>query len=271
MAIPTRIKYDEKQTQTKLHRVKKPIVNKTPVSGSEPTATKEPFGTALGIRSNNCTAYSYQQYSTEPGFKLQPGNLAGLYSDFSLKTCSPGTRRVLADLQQAKLGYQAEPDDRCKTGYSKIMLLLAPDADYHFIRQNGDVMYDVQPGQTLQSIAQLFRVPKKRVILSANGKTARVVKANVWSHKRGTAFGPELWDAKGQLIMDPRKSSFDYGDYNYRKYCSSFCIKQKPCNKTKNNNKNKNKKNKNNNKNKKKNNNNNTKNNTKNNNNNKKP
>jgi hypothetical protein len=34
-------------------------------------------------------------------------------------------------------------------------------------------------------------------------------------------------DAKGKVIVDPRKASRDYPGLNYKKYCSSFCVKNK--------------------------------------------
>jgi LysM repeat protein len=204
--------------------------NKLPVSGSEPTFTLKPFGTPVGIRSNNCTAYSYQMYSQRPGYKQQPGEVAGIYSDFPLSDCSAVKRRVEADLRVKNKGYFVKADDKCARGFAKIMLLLDPDQDYHFIRQNGDVIYTMRPGDTLTSVARRFRVAVSQVLpIANNSRRVRVVRANTWSHKRGTAFGPELTNAKGQLIFDPRKSSFNYGAYNYNRYCGAYCVKQKPC------------------------------------------
>lgn len=210
----------------------KKAAKKLPVSGSEPTFTYKPYGTPVGVRSNNCTAYALQHYSTRPGFKLQPGELAGDMTDFSLATCSPAVKRVIADLAAKKMGYQAKPMTPCKKGYAKIMLLLDANSDYHFVRQNGDVVYEGKPDETRQNIARRFRVPLSQVVPKPNKKgTFRIVKANVWSHKRGTAFGPDLTGSNGQLIFDPRKASFDYGDYDYDTFCGAFCVKQKPCKK----------------------------------------
>jgi len=53
-----------------------------------------------------------------------------------------------------------------------------------------------------------------------------VFKINAWSHKQGWATGPLLVDANGNLITDPRKANRHYG-YNYSKFCSAFCVKQR--------------------------------------------
>lgn len=210
-----------------------PRLRKLPTSGSEPTFTKAPFGTPSGIRSNNCTAYSYQHVSKRPGFKLQPGELAGLKNDFSLASCSPAIRRVLADLASKRKGYRESMTTPCRKGYAKIALMLDKNTDYHFLRQNGDIVYPPAPGETRTSIALKFRVPTTRVVPSPGG-AYRIRRANVWSHKRGLSpEGPTLYDAKGRSIIDPRKADFDYGDYDYETFCAAFCVKQKPCPKKK--------------------------------------
>lgn len=207
---------------------------KMSVSGSEPTFTLKPYGTPTGIRSNNCTAYALQKFSRTPGYKLQPGELSKQYSDFSLSSCSQVVKRTTKDLAVNKLGYRVKPDARCEEGYAKIMLLLDPNTDFHFLRQNGDVIYRTVRGDTRGSIAKKFRVPLRSVVTKSRepyrpGTQVRVVSANVWSHKRGTAFGPDLTNARGDLIFDPRKSDFKYGNYDYDKFCAAFCVKQKPC------------------------------------------
>lgn len=175
--------------------------------------------------------------------KLQPGNLSGHAGvDFPLDTCHPAKKRALEDIVARKLGYEESLDVPCAKGYGKIVLQLAKNNDFHFLRQNGDVLYPVEDGETRDSIAKKFRVPVDNVVMKSGlapkrslkpGQVVRIVDANVWSGKRGTAFPPSLYDAKGNIIFDPRKANFDYGDLNYTKVCSAFCVKQKPCKKTK--------------------------------------
>lgn len=209
-------------------------VKKLPLSGSEPTFTLAPFGTSKGIANNNCYAYALQRLRLSGNNKLQPGNLSGKKGiNFSLETCHPAKQRALDDLVATGRGYESSPCARCADGYAKIVLLLSKNNDYHWLRENGDVIYAVEPGETLKSIAKKFRVPLSRVISRTAapqpGASVRVLSTGAFSHKRGTAFGPSLYDAKGKVIFDPRKSNFDYGSLNYNKYCSSFCVAQKKC------------------------------------------
>jgi LysM repeat protein len=92
------------------------------------------------------------------------------------------------------------------------------------------VEYKVKKGNTHEAIAKFFKVPITRVKNVAPkltpGKVIRF-KANIFAHKRGWATGPLLTDAKGNVILDPRKASRDYGSLNYKTYCSSFCVKNK--------------------------------------------
>jgi len=165
-----------------------------------------------------------------PYRKLQPGNLSGKEGiDFNLNTCHPAKKRVLEDLVATKRGYETSLDTPCAKGFAKIALLLSKNNDFHFLRQNGDIVYPVEPGETRASIARKFRVPLVNVVPMKTPKKVRVLRANVWSHKRGTAFPPTLYDAKGHVIFDPREANFNYGDLNYRTLCSAFCVKQKPC------------------------------------------
>jgi hypothetical protein len=179
---------------------------------------------------NNCYAYAIQHLSQNgTPYKLQPGDLSGLKNtDFSLATCHPAHARILRDLVTRKRGYQVPPDAPCKQGYGKIALMLSPSTDYHLLRLNKDVVYPLERGETVQRVATKFRVPVRNVVPMTKGRV-RVKDAWVYSHKRGLAYPPTLYDAKGKMIFDPRTANLDYGDLNYSRYCSSFCVKQKPC------------------------------------------
>lgn len=212
------------------------LKNKTPVSGSEPTCTKKPYGTKRGTISANCYQYAIQYASMKPYRKLQPGNLSGNEGvNFNLSSCHPAKKRVIQDIVNKKRGYESTLDTPCSKGFAKIALLLSKDNDFHFLRQNGDIMYIIEANETRESIAKKFKVPLENVRGKAlkQGQKVRIVDANVWSHKRGTAFPPSLYDAAGKVIFDPRKSNFNYGDLNYSKVCSAFCVKQKPCHRKK--------------------------------------
>lgn len=204
--------------------------DKLPLSGSEPTCTRAPFSLKTTVPRNNCYAYAVQHLSRSGvPYKLQPGNLSGKRGvNFDLDTCHPALKRVLGDLIATKRGYKVDIKTPCRPGFAKIALMLSRDTDYHFLRQNGDIIYPLEKGETLETVARKFKVPLANVKALPRRKV-RVIRAGVWSHKRGTAYPPTLYDAKGEVIFDPRKADLNYGYLNYSKYCSSFCVKQKPC------------------------------------------
>ena len=203
---------------------------KLPLSGDEPTCTKAPFSLQATVPRNNCYAYAIQHLVREGNpYKLQPGNLSGKQGiNFNLSTCTPTFQRVLEDLTATNSGYKEDICKPCKAGYGKIALVLSNGNDFHFLRQNGDIIYPLESGETVETVAKKFKVPLKDVV-KLTSKKVRVLGAGVWSHKRGTAFAPTLYDAKGQVIFDPRKADLNYGMLNYSKFCSTFCVKQKPC------------------------------------------
>jgi hypothetical protein len=219
-------------------------VKRLPLSGSEIVYDWNPWGKSSKMRSN-CYAYSlnsrarYTQKST-------PGNHAGMnsYSD-DMTDCKALTKRVLAD--NPKKVYKSHATSRCKKGFYKIMMFVAPrtryqSGDFHFYKQHGVINYKVKRGDTHKSIAKFFDIPIERVLKAkvrgghhlhfyrhkdnlVPGHTIQF-KANVFSHKQGWATGPLLYDASGKVIKDPRKANRKYG-YNYSKYCCSFCVKNK--------------------------------------------
>jgi len=203
-----------------------------PLSGSEPTCTKAPYALPSAVPRNNCYAYAVQHLARrgKPS-KLQPGNLSGLQgTDFDLTTCHPSLRRVIRDLYATGTGYKESLDRPCRVGYGKIALLLSKGNDFHFLRQNKDVIYPVEPGETPSIIAKKFKVPVAQIV-PISKKRVRVVDAGVWSHKRGTAYPPSLYDAKGKIIFDPRTADMNYGYLNYSRVCGAYCVKQKRCRK----------------------------------------
>jgi hypothetical protein len=208
---------------------------KLPMSNSEPLFTCAPFGSSKYIHRTNCYSYAIGRLKRRAeSNKLQPGNLSGdLGTDFSLSTCHPAATRARNDLRASKMGCEIDINAKCPVGYSKAILMLDKNSDYHFYRQNGDVLYGVKQNDTKASIAAMFRVPCSSVVTTCAkgqklqvGDCVRVLKTGVFSHKRGTAYGPSLYDASNNLIFDPRFSDNNYDGLNYDVYCSSFCVKR---------------------------------------------
>lgn len=208
---------------------------KLPLSGSEETYTNAVYGSPKGKRNNNCYAWAIGHYRNGGGVKLQPGNLARLTGNMSLKSCKDLKKRALADAKAPgqKSMYVVKPESPCQAGYYKVMAFLAKNTDYHWYRQHKDVMYAVRAGNSLTSIAKKMGVPPRK-LTAPGGKTTlspdnvvHVKNADVWSHKQGFATGPLLEDACGKIIADPRKACRDYGPYNYKTFCGAYCVQAK--------------------------------------------
>jgi hypothetical protein len=210
-------------------------VKQLPLSGSEPRFTNRLWGRAIGIGSNNCYAYAVGDYESMRLQKSIPGERANIYKSHTYTNCKDLPRRVIAD--NPKKVYRTKAEDKCKKDFFKVMMFVAPgnkrnyfrQGDFHFYKQHGSVEYKVKKGNTHESIAKFFKVPVTRVKRAGKCIPGKLLKfkANVFSHKRGWATGPLLIDAKGKSITDPRKASRDYPGLSYKKYCSSFCVKNR--------------------------------------------
>jgi hypothetical protein len=211
---------------------KKPAVapkGKLPLSGSEEQFTNLVWGSPEGISGNNCYGYAMGVYRDGGYKKLQPGELAGTASiDDDLTKCDVLRKRTLEDLTSGRGGYAARPEDKCKAGHYKIMGFVSPKKDYHWYRQNGDMMIKADGKQTVDDIAAATGVAAGNVESPSDSPAAcdpvLVKKAGLWAHKRGL---DELTvkDAGGEFIKDPRKANRDYGKLNYKTYCGAMCVK----------------------------------------------
>jgi hypothetical protein len=208
------------------------MAKRLPLSGSESVYSWHPWGNQ-GLHVDNCYAYAVGDHAKYRNNKSVPGNRSGMSSIFhTYRTCRGLAKRVISD--NPKKVYLAKAEEKCKKGFYKVMMFVAPtnkynnvSGDFHFYKQHGLVKYSVRRGDTQKSIAGFFKVPLSKVPakLPAVGQIIKV-KANVFSHKLGWATGPLLTDAAGKAIKDPRKANRKYG-FNYSKYCSSFCVKNK--------------------------------------------
>lgn len=126
--------------------------------------------------------------------KPQPGYVSGIehWSSKDLN-CDEVMKRVIADSKNTiyipkkkiKGTQKYKYGDKCKKGYYRGVLVIAPDKDYHFYRE-------VENGH--------------------------------WLHKRGQTEVTDI-DASGKKITNPFTADRNYGgDYNYHVFCCYFCI-----------------------------------------------
>jgi hypothetical protein len=208
---------------------------KLPTTGYEEIFGDPRWNSERGIRSNNCYSYAMGHYRPYRRNKAVVGDLAGYDHDIRYDSCAPLKERILKD--NPKRIYEVDPKVPCKDGFYKIMMFVSTQTkhgrefgDFHFYKQHRDVAYNVQRGDTIESIASFFGIPRETVQEAAQKKTLKpdqvifLKGANVFSHKLGWATGALLTDSCGKRIDDPRKACRAYG-LTYDSYCGSYCVR----------------------------------------------
>jgi len=171
----------------------------SPISGSEPPLNIEEWNSRNALKeSHNCFAYAMNavdpklvnECASPDGCKRgfhQPGYASG-YTAFSKqdkKGCADMVSRLWGDNPDI---YASRYESRCKQGTSKIALIVDPNRDYHFLRQDPD---------------------------------------GYWSHKPGSMNVSRV-DATNRPILRPDRASFIYTDHKdpllYTQFCGYFCV-----------------------------------------------
>ncbi len=184
------------------HAKKGMCVSKSPLSGWEPHYMPTLYNQTKKIRTNhNCFAYAFdimdppnEEECKEGDCRIpfhQPGYSAGYpkFSDSGKKYCGDLLARLFGDMPWLR---RTTFEARCPKGFSKIALVIDPDNDYHFYRQD------------------------------SNG---------LWSHKPG-GMPVTNRDASGKLIYNPELCDRDYrkpgvkdkDQLNYSVFCSFLCV-----------------------------------------------
>lgn len=172
----------------------------SPLSGYEPHYEPKRWNTRRALReTHNCFSYAMNindpkqiDQCTDNSENCnapfhQPGSPSG-YDHFSskkLKTCPNMVARILGDNPDIRM---TTFESRCPAHTSKIALVVDPKEDYHFLRQDSNML---------------------------------------WSHKAGARPVKNV-DAVGHTIWDPQLSHLNYidagGTLNYRIFCAYLCI-----------------------------------------------
>lgn len=193
------------------------------------------WNTRRGIRNNNCYSYAMGDYRPHRRNKAVVGDLAGYAHDVRYDSCNPLKKRLLED--NPGRVYPVRPEVPCRAGFYKIMMFVASArrergyGDFHFYKQHKDVAYEVQPGDTIDSIGSFFGVSRDIVMRAARGNSRltpgtqlRLENVNVFSHKLGWATPALLKDSCNRAIKDPRKACRKYS-VTYDKYCGAYCVR----------------------------------------------
>lgn len=172
---------------------------KSPLSGYEPAYEPQRWNGKKELReTHNCFAYAMNVHDPKQVKACmmnkdcnvpfhQPGSASGHpgFRSRKFKTCPDMVARLLGDNPSMKM---TTFEGKCPAHTSKIALVVDPDEDYHFFRQD------------------------------SNG---------LWSHKPGGTAVTNL-DANESLIYDPALASRNYtpsgSKLNYDTFCSYLCV-----------------------------------------------
>ncbi len=185
----------------KIHARRGACKARSPLSGWEPHYMPSIYNdpTKVVQTNHNCFAYAFDIFDPpecKDGEKCkepfhQPGYFSGYshFTDNGKKYCADLLARLKGDMPWIRTTKFEKP---CPRGYSKIALVIDPDNDYHFYRQD------------------------------SNG---------LWSHKPGGQPVTNR-DASNKLIYNPEFADRDYrkpglpkeDQLNYSIFCSFLCV-----------------------------------------------
>jgi len=182
----------------KEHMEKCPRIS--PLNGFEPNYEPLLWNIKRSLReTHNCFSYSMNIHDPKQTQMClndsedcdapfhQPGSPSGYrgFSSKKLKTCPNMVARILGDNPDIRM---TTFESRCPVSTSKIALVVDPNEDYHFFRQDSNML---------------------------------------WSHKAGARPVKNV-DAAGRTIWDPQLAYLNYTDgdsrLNYSVFCSYLCV-----------------------------------------------
>ena len=139
------------------------------------------------IKTHNCYDYAIGNFNPDQKKKSQPGRtkLGNDLQGEEVYTCKVVEDRLLIDHPELIF---SSLTGQCPHGYHKIGMMIDPDDDYHFIRQDDD---------------------------------------GYWSHKPGGDRVIDT-DFSGRRIVDPEQSDFNHtqAGLHYTQFCNYYCVKE---------------------------------------------
>ena len=176
------------------------------VNGSEIVWQPELFSMSTrAAKSGNCYSWAVSKVALKRNQKPQPGNWSKnnpsrgdpVLNNENARIrgdCPDLLRRVLADIKGSyvlKYNKETQELEPCKKGFYPIYMMVAKEnngiRDYHF---------------------------------------AKMTDSGLWTHKRGASTLSLALDAKGQLILNPAKANWNYGNgqLHYNTICHFIAI-----------------------------------------------
>jgi hypothetical protein len=120
-----------------------------PVSSFEPDFSPSLWNDGGRIQySTNCYAYALNMREGFPqGEKPQPGDLSG--NRITELSADAIVEAATADAEATGRTFEpAPPNEPCSSGTYKVALVIAPNIDYHWYRQNPDGTWSHKPGHS---------------------------------------------------------------------------------------------------------------------------
>ena len=172
--------------------------------------------------------YANRMNKSRPGDKCPHNKLRSM----SFTNCQDINSRVTCDnkttVKKISSNFKHVKTEKIKDKFGNHLMIavLSPgyngtSQDFHFLRRIN--VYDVHP-----------RI-MKNIVMNSPSKTKNQLYnfmknggKNVWFHQRGWSDGgPLMYDAKNNLITNPKKSNFNYGRLNYSKTCGLFNVRSR--------------------------------------------
>lgn len=213
---------------------------------------------------HNCYSYMLNDLHTIPRVhgKPQPGAYAKLQllvNNSNRLNCNQVRKGVNADNPHIRvLNCKKGLYYRCKPGYYKGFMMVAPGVDFHFARQDNRMisvyrkmhkdivlngrkiptdkrklvnLYLNYVYNTIPNILKLAKqiypnIKSRKQLLKAVFKTA-----HTWSHKPGASNATDK-DASGNYILNPLKANWNYSNQGGINYTNNCCFFEIPSNYT---------------------------------------
>lgn len=196
-------------------------MKKLPLSGAETIFSVWPWSKA--VNAVNCYDYAIGDFENYRNVKSTPGNRAKISSNgLNFTTCRGIRKRILSD-NPGSVYRCSNPNKVCRMGFYKIMNFVSPQGDFHFYKQIKGIRYRVKQGDTKQKLEKFFQTKLSKIAPVGKYMTIPV---NAWAHKQGWGANPLFTDARGKLIIDPRRAARNYPGLNYTTFCSAYCVKK---------------------------------------------
>lgn len=179
-------------------------------------------------------------YHQNRTYKARPGDKCKKWRNapFDFNDCKKFIQRILCDnIQHVRKipskNYKRVYNSHVKRGHHLMAAVLSPgiDTDFHFLRRVPVAsIIDKWP----YFKRQMKRNGKHHVIHKFVNMVNKTNTPYLWIHQRGwSRGGPIIYDAKDNLIFDPKKGNYDYGGLNYKTFCGIFEVESRKATVTK--------------------------------------